>query len=100
MKKVALLALLAHSLLAADFAKWWPEFQAAVAKADAKAVARRAHFPLDWKNGKVRQIKSEADLEEFRRLLYPGDPQKHRHQKAGTGTSVQPRALWLLAVSE
>jgi len=62
MKNIALLAVLAHSLLAADFAKWWPGFQAAVAKADAQAVARQAHFPLEWENGKIRQIKSEADL--------------------------------------
>lgn len=59
---VAFLALLVFSAFAADFAKWWPGFQAAVAKADAKAVARQAHFPLDWENGKIRQIKTEADL--------------------------------------
>src|SRR5260370_26926943 len=62
MKRVALLAILAHAVLAADFAKWWPEFQSAVARADAKAVARQAHFPLSWENGRIREIKSEADL--------------------------------------
>jgi len=62
MKKIALLALLAHPVLAADFAKWWPEFQAVVAKADAKAVARQAHFPMEWENDKIREIKTEADL--------------------------------------
>jgi hypothetical protein len=62
-KKVApLVALLAHSVLAADFARWWPGFQAAVSRSDAQAVARQAHFPLDWENGKTREIKTEADL--------------------------------------
>jgi hypothetical protein len=60
--KFALFALLAQSVLAADFAKWWPEFQSAVASADAKAVARQAHFPLSWENGRIREIKSESDL--------------------------------------
>ena len=63
MRQIALLAaLLAHSVCAADFAKWWPEFRAAVVTGDAQAVARQAHFPLDWENGKIRQIKTEADL--------------------------------------
>ena len=62
MKRIALLALLAHTVLAADFAKWWPEFQSAVAKADAKAVARQAHFPLHWENGKIREIQTEAEF--------------------------------------
>lgn len=46
----------------ADFTKWWPQFQAAVAKGDAKAVAQGAHFPMDWENGPIRQIKTEADF--------------------------------------
>jgi hypothetical protein len=47
----------------AAFRKWWPGFQAAVAKHDAKAVARGMRFPQPWENGPaIREIKSEADL--------------------------------------
>ena len=45
-----------------DFAKWWPRFQAAVAKRDIDAVAQGAAFPLNWENGPIRDIKSTADL--------------------------------------
>jgi hypothetical protein len=45
-----------------DFAKWWPTFQAAVAKPDAGAVAKMAHFPLSWENGALREIATEADF--------------------------------------
>ena len=67
MKHLLLLAVALYPLprlLAADsdFAKWWPQFQAAVAKADAKTVAHGAHYPLQWENGPIRQIKTEADL--------------------------------------
>ncbi|HWC98674.1 MAG TPA: hypothetical protein VG456_18065, partial [Candidatus Sulfopaludibacter sp.] len=47
----------------ATFQKWWPGFQAAVAKHDAKAVARGMRFPQPWENGPaIREIKSEGDL--------------------------------------
>jgi hypothetical protein len=46
----------------ADFAKWWPQFQAAVAKGDFDTVAQGIMFPLDWENGTTREIKSAADL--------------------------------------
>ena len=47
----------------AAFRKWWPGFQAAVAKHDAKAIERGMRFPQPWENGPaVREIKSEADL--------------------------------------
>lgn len=46
----------------ADFAKWWPQFQDAVAKADAKTAARGAKYPLQWENGPIRDIKTEAEL--------------------------------------
>ena len=47
----------------AAFRKWWPGFQAAVAKHDAKAVARGMRFPQPWENGPaIREIKSDADL--------------------------------------
>ena len=45
------------------FRKWWPGFQAAVAKHDAKAVAQGMRFPQPWENGPaIREIKSEADF--------------------------------------
>lgn len=62
MRKLLLLAVLASSASAADFAKWWPGFQAAVAKNDAKAVAAGAHYPMNWENGKIRDIKMEAEF--------------------------------------
>ena len=47
----------------AAFWKWWPGFHAAVAKHDAKTVARGMRFPQPWENGPaIREIKSEADL--------------------------------------
>jgi hypothetical protein len=66
--KAAILALvLAGVALArkddAAFRKWWPQFQTAIAKHDAKAVARGMRFPQPWENGPaIREIKSEADL--------------------------------------
>jgi hypothetical protein len=62
------LALMLVGLLGAQngdaaFRKWWPGFQAAVAKHDAKAVARDMRFPQPWENGPaIREIKSETDL--------------------------------------
>jgi hypothetical protein len=66
-KLLLLLAVAPHpipNLRAADpdFAKWWPQFQAAVAKADGKTVAAGAHFPLQWENGPIRQIKTDTEL--------------------------------------
>lgn len=66
--KMALLALMSVGAVKAQkddagFRKWWPQFQTAVAKHDAKAVARGMRLPQPWENGPtVREIKSEADL--------------------------------------
>ena len=47
----------------AAFQKWWPGFQSAVAKHDAKAVAQGIRFPQPWENGPaIREIKSATDL--------------------------------------
>jgi len=46
----------------ADFAKWWPQFQAAVARGDAKTVVEGSKFPMQWENGPVREIKSSSEL--------------------------------------
>jgi hypothetical protein len=63
MKVIGALLMFA-TLAAADdgFAKWWPEFQASVAKSDAKAIVRGTQFPLPWELGKVRSIATEADF--------------------------------------
>jgi hypothetical protein len=62
--RMGFLALLPALMTAADtdFAKWWPQFQTAVAQRDVKAVARGVQFPLNWENGSIRAIKTEADL--------------------------------------
>ncbi len=63
MKLAAAFALFAAFALADDgFAKWWPEFKAAVAKNDAKAIVKGAMFPMDWELLKTRKIESEADF--------------------------------------
>ena len=67
MKMVFLLLITLGLMIAqsgdAAFRSWWPEFQAAVAKHDVKAIARGMRFPQPWENGRaVREIKSEADL--------------------------------------
>ena len=47
----------------AAFRKWWPGFQSAVAKHDAKAVAQGMRFPQPWENGSsIREIKTAYDL--------------------------------------
>ena len=67
MKTVFLALLLVGVALAqndnAAFRKWWPGFQSAVAKHDAKAVAPGMRFPQPWENGPaIREIKTAADL--------------------------------------
>ena len=67
--------ILSHPLMAADttseaFAKWWRQFQSAVAARDVKAVTRGAQFPLDWENGPIRKIETEADLEQHFDLYF------------------------------
>jgi hypothetical protein len=58
--------LLLTPLVSADsssgFAKWWPQFQSAVARHDARTVAQWTRFPLNWENGPVREIKTEAEM--------------------------------------
>ena len=70
------LALVIPGLQAADFSKWWPQFQAAVAKSDAKAVAQGPNFPMDWENGPIRQIKTEADLSKNFNLYFTAEIKK------------------------
>lgn len=78
MKILAALALLAMSAIAADdgFAAWFPQFQAAVAKNDAKAIAGFARFPIDWELGKVRRIETDADFFAHFAAYFPADMRK------------------------
>ena len=60
-----MIAILLCSLLVAaegDFSIWWPQFQTAVAKGDAKTVVAGAKFPMQWENGPVREIKSASEM--------------------------------------
>ncbi len=57
----------------ADWSKFWPPFQAAVAKHDAKAIAGMAQFPLDWELGKVRKIQTAADFVANFSRYFPAD---------------------------
>jgi hypothetical protein len=63
MKTFALL-LLSLSAFAADdgFAKWWPQFQSAVARGDAKAMTEGSKFPMQWELGTLREIKTREDF--------------------------------------
>ena len=54
-----------------SFAKWWPGFQAAVARKDGEAVGKGAKFPMDWEDGTIRQIKTSADLISHFDTLFP-----------------------------
>jgi len=60
------LAILSHPAMAdtaqEDFAKWWRQFRTAVAARDSRAVALGVQFPLNWENGPIREIPSEAEL--------------------------------------
>ena len=67
-----MLLILIAPLPAADFASWFRDFRAAVARRDAAAIAKQAHFPLHWENGPIREIQSEADLvKNFDRYFTP-----------------------------
>jgi hypothetical protein len=45
-----------------NFDKWWPQFQAAVAKRDAKAIAGMTTFPAKWPLEQMRRIESRDDF--------------------------------------
>jgi len=59
---VLMVASLAGAAADDGFAKWWPDFKAAVAKNDAKGIVHGAQFPMDWELGKIRKVTSEADF--------------------------------------
>ena len=44
------------------FAKWWPQFQAAVKAGDANAISAGAKFPMQWELGAVREIATRQDF--------------------------------------
>jgi len=43
-----------------DWNKWWSQFQSAVAKRDAQAVADMTFFPTQWELGKLHRVESKA----------------------------------------
>ena len=43
-----------------DWSKWWPQFQSAVAKHDAKAVADMTFVPTQWELGKMHRLESRT----------------------------------------
>ena len=45
-----------------NFDKWWPKFQDAVAKRDAKSIAGMTTFPAKWPLEKMRRIESSNDF--------------------------------------
>ena len=63
-----LLALFAVAVLTlaqppkSNFDKWWPQFQAAVARRDAKAIADMTTFPAKWPLEQIRRIESRDDF--------------------------------------
>ena len=65
------------------FEKWWPAFQAAVARRDAQAVGQGMRFPQPWENGpKVREITTQRDLaERFDRFFTPAIKKQIATQK-------------------
>ena len=88
-RSVVLLAaavLLAWALGAAgNFASWWPQFQASVAKGDAPAVAQAMRFPVPWENGATREIRTRENFvahfasyltPEIGRAIARGKPQR------------------------
>ena len=60
----------------ADFAKWWPSFQAAVVNHDPSAIAKGVKFPLNWENGKIREVKSADDLKKNFDTYFTAEIQK------------------------
>lgn len=62
----------------AAFRKWWPQFQAAVAKHDANTVAQGVRFPQPWENSAaIREIKSAADLTARFDVYFTAEIKKH-----------------------
>lgn len=45
-----------------NFDKWWPQFQAAAARRDAKAIAGMTTFPTKWPLEHTRRIESRDDF--------------------------------------
>lgn len=72
----AVSSLLARADDRADFAKWWPSFQMAVVNHDVSAIAKGVKFPLNWENGKIREVKSEGDLKKNFDAYFTAEIQK------------------------
>ena len=74
---LAVLLFPAPRLLAdADFAKWWPTFQDAVAKGDGKTIAQGVDFPIQWELGSLHQLTSADELARHFDRYFPPDIRK------------------------
>ena len=57
-----------------DWSKWWPQFRAAVAKHDGKAVAQMMQFPVDdWELGQIRKLTTAEDFAAHFDRYFPAD---------------------------
>ena len=59
-----------------DWLKWYPQFQAAVARRDAKAIADMAKFPMSWRLGKIERAGSKAAFIEKFDTYFPEDARR------------------------
>jgi hypothetical protein len=77
-KILAALALLSGAVIAADdgFTAWFPQFQAAVSRNDAKEIAGLTHFPINWELRKVRRVETDADFVAHFAAYFPADMKK------------------------
>ena len=61
------------SAAADGFAKWWPQFQAAVRAGDPKAITTGSKFPMQWELGAVREVKSQEEFIRRFNTLFTAD---------------------------
>ncbi len=88
MKTLVLLVAAAVTMHADDgFAKWFKQFQNAVAKGNGDFVTERAEFPMDWEYGSTRKIPARSVLvsrfdfyftDDVKKGVANGAPQKLR----------------------
>ena len=73
--RIALSSILLVTCAGADdgFAKWWPEFQAAVKAGDAKTTTADSKFPMQWELGAVREVKSQEEFIRRFNTLFTAD---------------------------
>jgi hypothetical protein len=62
MRWLVFILLLAPLNAQPDFTTWWKQFQTAVSARNVSVVTRGVSFPMQWENGKLRNVKSAAEL--------------------------------------